>query len=184
MIATKLVLFDRDGTLIIDPPDLRVDRIDKIKLFPDTIAALKLLAGAGYAIILVTNQAGIGEGLLNKRQFEKINAAVVDKLATSGIQVLKTFMCPHTEQALCDCRKPKPKLLLDAAQQFGLDLSVTYMVGDRQSDILAGIAAGTKTILVSTGNAHVTSSEANYTAATLTDAVQHILGTKARARLA
>lgn len=171
----KVVLFDRDGTLIVDPPDLRVDKIDKIQLFPDTIEALKLLANAGFSIIMITNQAGIAENLLTTAEFVTLNDKVKELLAPSGIQILNTYMCPHDDKDGCDCRKPKPKLLLDAISEFGLTANECFMVGDRQTDILAGMAAGTKTILVETANTLVSSAEATFTAAHLLDAVQIIL---------
>ena len=171
----KVVLFDRDGTLIVDPPDLRVNSVSKIKLFPDTVEALTLLARADCAIIIVTNQAGIAEGLLTIQDFDIINGKVIELLETSGLKVLKTYMCPHDELDNCDCRKPKPKMLQDAARELGLDLSKTYMIGDRQSDILAGRAAGTKTILVETSNTPTTSAEADYTVPNLLSAVRIVL---------
>lgn len=170
----KAVFLDRDGTLIVDPPDLRVDRISKIHLFPDAFKAMKRLAQTDYSVVLVTNQAGIAEGRLTAEDFERLNGIVLELLKPTGIKILKTYFCPHAPEDNCECRKPKPKMLLDAAKEFDIDLKNSYSVGDRLSDIQAGLNAGTKTILVKTGNTAVTSEKATYTAADLLDAVEYI----------
>ncbi len=146
----KVVLIDRDGTVIVDPPDFRVTSEDKIELFPDSISALKKLADKGFSVIIVTNQAGIAEGKISTEDFERINSEVIRRLAPSGIKVLKTYFCPHGPHGNCECHKPKPKLLLDAAKDFDLNLANTFMIGDHRSDILAGKSAGARTILVRT----------------------------------
>jgi D-glycero-D-manno-heptose 1,7-bisphosphate phosphatase len=170
----NVVFLDRDGTVIVDPPDERVDREDKIELFPDTLAAMDYLAEHNFAVIFITNQAGIAEGRINNRDFERIHNKVLEMLAPTGIKTLKTYMCPHGPDDGCSCRKPKPTLILQAAKEFDIDLPNTFMMGDRQSDIMAGVAAGTKTILVKTANVPVTSVQANFTATTLLDAVKYV----------
>lgn len=170
----NIVFLDRDGTVIVDPEDERVDREDKIRLFPDSIEALRYLAEHDFAVIFITNQAGVAEGRINPQDFERINNKVLEMLAPSGVKILKTFMCPHSPEDNCECRKPKPTMLLEAAREFGIDLARTYMVGDRKSDIFAGVNAGTKTILVKTANVPVDVNEATYTAPNLLDAVKYI----------
>lgn len=171
----KIVLLDRDGTVIVDPPDERVDKIEKIELFPDTIEALKVLADAGFSVILITNQAGIAEGRINKEEFQVINNRVLEMLQPSGVEFLETFVCPHGPNDGCECRKPKPTMILRAAEKYGIDLANTFMVGDRPGDIGAGNNAGTKTILVKTGNVDVEAPDATYTASTLLDAARYIV---------
>lgn len=171
----KAVFLDRDGTLIVDPPDLRVDSMSKLHLFPDVFKAMKRLAQLDYKVILVTNQAGIAEGRITEKDFHRLNDIVVELLEPTGVKILKTYFCPHGEDAQCDCRKPKPKMLLDAAKEFKIDdMANSYSIGDRESDILAGVHAGTKTILVKTGNHPVVSDKATYTAADILDAVEYI----------
>ena len=171
----KVALLDRDGTVIVDPQDERVDREDKIQLFPDTLESLKYLADNGFAVILITNQAGISEGRINDEDFYRIHDKVLEMLEPSGVKILKTYMCPHGPEDGCECRKPKPTMLLQAAKDFAIDLPHTYMVGDRQGDVMAGVNAGTKTVLVETANTPVTSAEATYTAPNLPDAVTYIV---------
>src|SRR5271170_3450713 len=140
----KVVFLDRDGTIIVDPPDERVDTEEKIQLFPQTIEALKLQASLDYGIIIITNQAGITEGRITEADFQRINAKVLETLQPSGINVLKTYVCPHSPEDNCDCRKPKPTMLLEAAKDFDIDLANSWIVGDHESDIKAGLGAGTK----------------------------------------
>lgn len=171
----KAVFLDRDGTVIVDPPDLRVDSIAKMHLFPDVFKAMKRLAGLDYKVIIVTNQAGIAEGRLTEEDFHRLNDIVIELLAPTGVKILKTYFCPHAENGDCDCRKPKPKLLFDAAEEFGInDMAGSYSIGDRESDIQAGIEAGTKTILVKTGNHPVETTKAGYVAADILEAVEYI----------
>ncbi len=171
----KVVLLDRDGTVIVDPPDERVTSEAKIKLFPDTLSALSKLADAGFSAILITNQSGIAEGRISKDVFHRLNTEVEKKIEESGIKVLKTYMCPHGFNDNCECRKPKPGMILDAAKDFDLDLPNTYMLGDHRSDVLAGKSAGTKTILVRTANVQDDAPEADFQANGLTEAVDHVI---------
>lgn len=171
----KTVFLDRDGTVIVEPADERVDSAAEIELFPDTLAALRYLADHDFDVILVTNQAGIGEGRFTRAEFERTHNEVLEHLAPSGVRILKTYVCPHTSAGGCVCRKPQPAMLLEAAEEFDLDLSGMFMVGDRLSDVLTGANAGTRTVLVKTGNDKIDNQKAEYTAPTLLDAVQYVV---------
>jgi histidinol-phosphate phosphatase family protein len=169
----NIIFLDRDGTIIRDPKDERVDREDKIELFPDSIEALHYLAKNDFSVILITNQAGIGEGRLTIEDFYRINTKVLEMLSSSGVKVLQTYMCPHISKDNCECRKPKPTMLLEAIKDFNLDPKNIYMIGDRESDINAGSNAGTKTILVKTANIPVVAERADFTAPNLLEAVKY-----------
>ena len=172
----KTVFLDRDGTVIIDPPDLRVDKIEKIKLFDDTLLALKYLADNDFAVVLITNQAGIAEGRINEQEFWMIHEEVLHRIESSGVKILKTYMNGEAGPDASDWRKPGPKMLLQAGEDLKLDLSKMYMVGDNQSDIQAGINAGCKGgILVKTANENVDSPNAVFTAQTLLEAVKYVV---------
>ncbi|HEY4964122.1 MAG TPA: HAD-IIIA family hydrolase [Candidatus Saccharimonadales bacterium] len=172
----KTVFLDRDGTIIVDPKDERVDSIEKIELFPDSIEALKYLADHYFNVVIVSNQAGIAEGRISEPDFWKIHSVVLNKLSASGIKVLKTYMNGEAPGAISNMRKPAPGMLLQAAKDFSLNLSEIYIVGDSQSDIEAGINAGCKgSILVKTATNHdVVSPDAIYTAKNLLEAVHYI----------
>jgi D-glycero-D-manno-heptose 1,7-bisphosphate phosphatase len=172
----KAVFLDRDGTVNIGIPTYeRVDTLDKVALLPNSIEALRLLARQGYTVFFITNQAGLAEGLITQAEFDAINAKVLDLISPSGITISKTYVCPHGEKDNCECRKPKPKLLLDAAREFDIDLAASWMIGDRSSDVMTGVNAGTKTILVKTGVPTVESAEATFTAPSLLEAVEFII---------
>jgi D-glycero-D-manno-heptose 1,7-bisphosphate phosphatase len=170
----RVVFLDRDGTIIADPPDERVDTVEKIQLFPQTIEALKLLASLDYGVIIITNQAGIAEGRITEADFQRINTKVLETLQPSGINVLKTYVCPHSPEDNCDCRKPKPTMLLEAAKDFDIDLANSWIIGDHESDIKAGLGAGAKAILVKTANKPEDSEDATYTATNLLEAIKYI----------
>lgn len=174
----NVVFLDRDGTIIVDPKDERVDSIEKIKLFPDSLDALKYLAENDFAVVLITNQAGIAEGRITEDDFWRIHDEVLRRLKPSGVKILRTYM--NGEAAgpnATEWRKPGPKMLLKAAEELILDLADIYMVGDTESDIQAGNRAGCKGgVLVETAtNKGVVSSDAAFSAPHLMDAVQYVV---------
>lgn len=171
----RAVFLDRDATVNVGVPKYeRVDSISKVELLPNTLEALTLLAKLDYMIFFVTNQGGIGEGLIDMSDFNKINDKVLELISPSGIKISKTYLCPHGYDEGCECRKPKPKLLIDAASEFGIDLESSYMIGDRPTDADTGINAKTKTILVMTGHKTAAHDNATYVAKDLLDAVKYI----------
>jgi D-glycero-D-manno-heptose 1,7-bisphosphate phosphatase len=171
----KAVFLDRDGTVNVGTPTFgRVDSLDKVKLLPKSLAALTLLSKLNYLVFFVTNQAGLAEGLISDVQFDEINDKILELIEPSGIKIEKTFICPHGEDSTCDCRKPKPGLLVNAAREYDIDLSESWMIGDRKSDVMTGVNAGTKTILVKTGVPTVESVEATKTFPSLLEAVKYI----------
>lgn len=174
----KIALLDRDGTVIVDPTDLRVDKVEKIELFPDSIEGLKYLADNDFAVILITNQAGIEEGRLTEEEFWQIHNEVLRQLEPSGVKFLKTYMNGEMKRSdNTEWRKPGPNMLLQAAEDFEIDLSQVYMVGDAQTDIQAAINAGCKGgILVKTATGEkVVSPDAVYSAPNLLDAARYIV---------
>lgn len=173
----KVVFLDRDGTIIQDPLDERVDSIEKIELFPDSIEALKYLADNDFAVVIITNQAGIAEGRITEEEFWNIHNQVLDILAPSGVKFLKTYVNGETGPNASEWHKPNPKMLLQAAEDLELNLEDIYMVGDNQSDIDAGINAKCKGgILVKTArNKVVESPNAIYSAPNLLDAAKYIV---------
>jgi D-glycero-D-manno-heptose 1,7-bisphosphate phosphatase len=135
---------------------------------------MQRLAKLNYRVFIVTNQAGIAEGRLTEKDFYRLNDVLLELLEPTGVKVTKTYVCPHGEDAKCACRKPKPKLLFDAAREYEVELKGSWSIGDRESDIKAGKAAGTKTILVQTGNHPVESTVADYVATDILQAVEYI----------
>jgi len=174
-MSNKAVFLDRDGTVTVGVPTYeRVDSLDKVELLPNTVEALTQLSNMGYLVFFVTNQAGLAEGLIGWDEFNEINNKALTLIAPSGIRIEKTYVCPHGENDNCECRKPKPKLLFDAAKEYDIDLANSWMIGDRPSDVMTGVNAGAKGILVLTGVPTVECDQATATLPSLVEAVQYI----------
>ncbi len=175
-MSARAIFLDRDGTVTVGVPTYdRVDSLDKVKLLPKSIEALKIISSLDYLVFFVTNQAGIAEGLIDWPEFNRINNKTISLISPSGIKIAKTYVCPHSDQDNCDCRKPKPKLLIDAAKDYDLDLANSWMIGDRPSDVMAGVNAGVNTILVLSGEPNVECEQAMVTLPTLYDAAQYLM---------
>lgn len=147
----KVLLCDREGTLLVDPIGDRVDSPSKVKILPHVIKGLKLLSKNGFSIVIITNQTNIAQARISETEFWKINQKAVNLLEKSGVKVLKTYVCPHNASESCECRKPRTLLLEHAISDFNINRKETFMIGDRISDIHAGQKSGLKTILLKTG---------------------------------
>ena len=147
--SQRAVFLDRDGTIMEDTN--YVGDVERVVLIPGAAGALKRLQEAGYKLFVVTNQSGVGRGYFTREAVEAIHAHLDDHFGKAGVRFDRYYVCPHHPEDKCDCRKPKPRFLLEAAREYGLDLARSFMVGDRPSDIQAGVTAGTKAILVLTG---------------------------------
>ena len=145
------IFLDRDGVLIENRPDY-VREWSEVNIFPEAIDALSFPAIRNYKIVIVTNQSAVGRGLISLEIAEDINNELVNRIRADGGQVDAVYMCPHAPADGCFCRKPKPGLLLQAAQDLSLDLQRSWMIGDAWSDLQAGQAAGIRQpILLRTG---------------------------------
>jgi D-glycero-D-manno-heptose 1,7-bisphosphate phosphatase len=145
------IFLDRDGVLIENRHDY-VREWSDVKIFPAAIHALARSAIKSYKIIIVTNQSAVGRGLISLDMANEINCRLVNLIHDNGGQVDGIFMCPHSPDDNCACRKPKPGLLLQAAKELSLDLQRSWMIGDAWSDMQAGQTAGVrKNILLKTG---------------------------------
>jgi len=148
--ALKKVLFiDRDGTLVEEPADEQVDRIDKVKLMPDVIPALLKLQDAGYELIIVSNQDGRGTSSFPEEHFTTTQNFIRDIFSSQGIRFAEEFYCPHFLKDNCECRKPKTGLLADYLKQ-PIDLKNSYVIGDRETDLQLAANLGIQGIRVAT----------------------------------
>jgi D-glycero-D-manno-heptose 1,7-bisphosphate phosphatase len=141
---------DRDGTLLDDPGYLGDPSL--VRLLPGAVDALRHLQLLGLSRVVITNQSGIGRGLLREEQVRAVHEEVDRQLSLAGTGIDAWFFCPHTPDAHCDCRKPGTALHLEAARMLGLDLSTSWCIGDRMSDVLAADALGARALLVLTGD--------------------------------
>ena len=149
--ATKKAVFlDRDG-VIIRQWDGYLDDPARVELLPGAAEAIRKLREEGFAVIVVTNQAGVGYGHLTEETLEAIHTRLKEELSRKGASLDAIYYCPHTPEEGCSCRKPAPGMLLRAAEELGLDLSRSYLVGDMTTDIEAGKRVGCFTVLVRTG---------------------------------
>jgi D,D-heptose 1,7-bisphosphate phosphatase len=139
----KAVFLDRDETLNPDPGYINDPNL--FHLYPWVTPELRRLKEAGFLLIIVSNQSGINRGLITRNQLTLIHAKLDTLLfQEAGIHIDHYAICPHTPDEDCVCRKPKPYLILDAAQAFDVDLSKSFMVGDRTTDYEAGVSANVK----------------------------------------
>ncbi|HEY0444265.1 MAG TPA: HAD family hydrolase [Candidatus Limnocylindrales bacterium] len=159
--ARAAVFLDKDGTLIEDLP-YNVDP-ERIRLAPGARAAIRLLAEAGYPIVVVTNQSGVARGYFTERDLDAVAEHLDAELRSLGSALAGFYFCPHVPDGIneyavvCDCRKPEPALIHRAAADLGLDPARSWFIGDTWMDVAAGRAAGCRTIMV--GPEHRTAAE-------------------------
>ena len=146
----RAVFLDRDGTLILEKVYLHNPA--EVELFPGAGAALKKLCAAGFKLIIVTNQSGIGRGYYTLADAERVNARVCADFLSEGVRFAKIYIAPEAPDQPSRGRKPSPQFLFDARDEFNLNLAESFMVGDKLIDLECGWNAGVKkSILVRTG---------------------------------
>ena len=146
----RAVFLDRDGTLIVEKNYLH--KPEEVEIFPGAGAALKKLSAAGFQLLMVTNQSGIGRGYYTLADAERVNEHVCALLAAEGAHIEKCYIAPEAPDQPSRVRKPSPQFLFDARNEFSLNLAESFMVGDKLIDLECGWNAGVKiSILVRTG---------------------------------
>jgi len=154
----KVVILDRDGTINEDS-DSYVKSIDEWRPIEGSLEAIARLTQAGYRVVVATNQSGIARGLFDTSTLVAIHDRLQHAAAQAGGRVDAFFFCPHAADSACECRKPKPGMLLEIGRRFNVALADVYMVGDAQRDLEAAAAAGARPILVLTGKGLKTKSD-------------------------
>jgi D-glycero-D-manno-heptose 1,7-bisphosphate phosphatase len=144
------VFLDRDGVINENRND-HVKNWSEFRFLPGSMDAIRRLAKAGYRVFVITNQAIVSRGVVTHHMIDQVNARMLEELDRAGARVEAVAYCPHRPDQECPCRKPRPGLLLKLAFRFGLDLENSIVIGDALSDMQAGLAVGSKTILVLTG---------------------------------
>jgi len=145
-MANRAVFLDRDGTMAKDVPYCSCPQ--DFELFPNTAKAVRRLNEHGFKVIVVTNQSGIGRGYFTEETLAEIHQKMKNELAREGAWVDAIYYCPHHPDDNCNCRKPKPELVLQAVRDYDIDLEQSYIIGDLRADIELGKAVGCKTILI------------------------------------
>ena len=146
----KAVFFDRDGTLIHEKPGTYLSDPAAVRLYAPVPRALERLAKAGFKFFIVSNQSGIGRGYFTEKEVNKVHQRLRDLLAP--IAITDIVFCPHAPEDKCACRKPNTLLGKQLIQQYHIDPSRSFMVGDKKADILFGQGLGCKAILMTTAN--------------------------------
>ena len=149
----RAVFLDRDGTLIAEKNYLH--RPEDVEIFPGAGAALKKLAAAGFKLFIITNQSGIGRGMIDMTSVNAVHQHMMKLLAEKGGRLDAVFFCPHAATEQCECRKPAPGLMRDIGERYGVNLDAVPMVCDTLRDLQAAHAAGCMPHLVRTGRAAV-----------------------------
>ncbi len=155
----RAIFLDRDGTMILEANYLKDP--DQVEIFAATRTGLKKLCGAGFKLFIISNQSGVGRGYFTMAEVEKVNERLCDELARDGIRIEKIYVAPERPEAPSRGRKPSPQFLFDARDEFGVDLTQSFMIGDKLIDLKCGWNAGVrKSILVRTGYGKETEREA------------------------
>ncbi|WP_298704498.1 HAD family hydrolase [uncultured Veillonella sp.] len=153
----KVIFLDRDGVINVDVNYLY--RIEDLSFMPGAKEALALAVKAGYDLIVVTNQSGVARGYYTEADVRTLHQHMGKELAAVGAPILKFYYCPHHKDGViseytktCTCRKPKPGMILDACNEYDIDLKSSFLIGDKPSDIEAAEAAGIKGYLFNESN--------------------------------
>lgn len=151
MVGRGCVFLDRDGVINVKPPSgAYIGSWDEFHFVPGIGDWIRLFNVLGYLVVVITNQRGIALGLTSRETIETIHRNMVEELALRGARIDDVFYCPHAENA-CDCRKPRPGLIMQAQQKWGIDLSRSLMIGDTGRDRELAAAVGLPFVLVDEG---------------------------------
>lgn len=148
-MSAKAVFLDRDGTLNVEKD--YVFRYEDWEWVPGAVEGLRRLADLGFLLVVVSNQSGASRGYYSADDVRILHDRVKKDLAGMGVPIAGFYFCPHGPSDGCECRKPKPGLILRAQKELGIDLARSYMVGDKLIDVEAGKSAGVRSVLVGTG---------------------------------
>ncbi|WP_461366418.1 D-glycero-alpha-D-manno-heptose-1,7-bisphosphate 7-phosphatase [Candidatus Darwinibacter acetoxidans] len=170
---SKAVFLDRDGVINKSYGFRPPNNAEELVIFRGVPEAIRRLNEAGYLVFVVTNQGGVGLGYMTQEELDAIHAKLAREVAKGGGRFTEIAACTHKPKEGCPCRKPKPGLILDLAKRYNVDLARSFMVGDRDMDIQAGKAAGTRTILIK--SKEKTTEQADYSCPSLLDASHLIL---------
>jgi len=170
------VFLDRDGVIVV--PEFRNQRsfaprrLADFRLYPDAAASLQRLKQAGFLLAVVTNHPDVGNGLVARSEVDAMHEIMTRELPVDAVKA-----CFHSQGDRCDCRKPKPGMILEAATELGIDLAKSFMVGDRRSDVEAGRAAGCTTVFIDLDYAETAPDDPDHVVHSITEAADIIIET-------
>ena len=171
----KTIFLDRDG--VINKEINYLHKIEDFEFINGIFETCHYLISLNYKIIIITNQSGISRNYYSENDFQNINNWMLSQFKKNDIDILDVFHCPHGPNSLCNCRKPKPGMLLEAKIKHKINMDDSWMIGDKEADIIAANSAGVyKTILVKSGHeVNEADSNAKYILKSIHHAVQKIL---------
>jgi D-glycero-D-manno-heptose 1,7-bisphosphate phosphatase len=175
--ATRLVIVGRDG-ILNEYREQHVTAPDELVPIPGALEAVARLQHAGWHVVVATNQAGIGRGMIDMAAVNAVHARLHQLLLAEGGRLDAVFFCPHTPEDDCACRKPRPGMMVEIGRRYGIELSQVPMVGDTARDLIAARTAGCEPHLVQSGRAAQLGDDA------LLQLVQSVPGTRVHASLA
>lgn len=148
MSGKKVLFIDRDGTLIVEPPDQQIDSLQKLRLVPGVIPALLRLRAAGFTFVMVSNQDGLGTQSFPEPTFTEPHEFLGELLRSQGVEFEREFICPHFASDECHCRKPKTGLLDAYLKEQPIDRAASYVIGDRETDLQLAKNIGVQGLLL------------------------------------
>jgi len=169
----KAVFLDRDGTINRDVNYCRT--VEAFEILPGVPEAIKQLNRHGFKVIVITNQSGVARGYFTEKELAEIHRYMQAELLKAGARIDAVYYCPHHPDENCDCRKPQPKMILQAVHEYNIDTGLSYMIGDDPKDVAAGKNAGCKTILLTGEQSGYGQTAADYEAANLLEAAKWII---------
>jgi D-glycero-D-manno-heptose 1,7-bisphosphate phosphatase len=143
----RAVFLDRDGTINVDHGYIKSP--EQFMFLPNAVSGLRRFSELGFLLIIVSNQSGIGRGLYSLNDYYQVTERMITLLKDEEIVIHDIFFCPHSPESRCPCRKPSPQMILDAVSKWNVDVSSSFLIGDKESDIQAGLRVGLKTMLLS-----------------------------------
>jgi len=174
MVKKAAVFLDRDGVLnhsdVVKGKPYAPRRVEDFRLYDESLQATQSLKDKGFFLVVITNQPDVGNGYVEQNTVEQMNKIMTQTLPLDDVKV-----CFHAQTDNCDCRKPKPGMLLQAIEENNIDPTISYMIGDRFSDIMAGKAAGCRTIFIDRNYAETKSVEADHIVKSLEEAALYIV---------
>lgn len=176
----RVVFLDRDGVINRNFPGDYVKNKEEFEFLPGSLDGLKRLYEAGWQVVVISNQAGVGKGLMSKEALDEIDRRMFSEVEAAGGRINATYYCLHRHEESCGCRKPAPGLIIRASEDIGVDPRETIFVGDADRDVQAGRAAGCRTVVVLSGSVSMSEARAfdpapDFIAADLSDAAEWII---------
>ncbi len=180
----KVIFLDRDGVINKDPEHINkymyVTKWEEFKFLPGVKRAIKKLTDSGYSIYIISNQAGISKGYFTKNNLNTVTKKMMKELRKAGGKITAAYYCPHRQEEMCGCRKPKAGLFKKALKRGRIDFKKTFFIGDNIRDVEAGRAIGCGTILVLSGKTRIKDRKKwevtpDYIKRDLSDAVDFVL---------